>query len=313
MGIWHWILRVIDRDLKSAPDPSLAAKKTWRYLRLAMVAMVVGLGASILQDTWRSCWQGSISGYYYTPAQGFLVGALVTIGVCLFALKGSTDLEDFLLNLAGVCAPFVALVPTPNIGDCGTVYDGRNRAVNIANNVFALLVVLTIALAVVVVLEVVNQKRRREPVLQPVERWAFGIAAVAIVALWVLFYAARVWFALNVHNIAAIAMFFFIWLTVLVNARHLRVTRRADMRPVRRINRYTLIALLMLSVAVAHVIVASAMEWTHAVFSIEACLIILFAWFWTAQTFELWDEGLRPRTAEAEPPDAAVLAGALDG
>ena len=75
------------------------------------------------------CWQHSISAYYYTPVQLFLVGALVAIGISLIALKGSIELEDAVLNFAGILAPVVALVPTPNVGRCGSVLtDTTNRA-----------------------------------------------------------------------------------------------------------------------------------------------------------------------------------------
>ena len=87
------------------PDPPMAAVKTYRYLRLAMIALVVGLFACVLYEhskTRTGCWQTSISAYYYTPVQGFLVAALVTIGVSLVALRGNTDWEDVLLNMAGV-------------------------------------------------------------------------------------------------------------------------------------------------------------------------------------------------------------------
>jgi hypothetical protein len=286
MGIRSWA----DGKLEQAPPELLAAKKTWRYLRLAMVAMVIGLAASVLQATWASCWQESISAYYYTPAQGFLVGALVTIGVCLFVLKGSSDLEDLLLNLAGICAPFVALVPTPTIGDCGVVYDGTNRAVNIANNVFALLVLLTLALVAVAVMEVVTRIRKQERGLSSLERWGFGAAAVGLTVLWVVFSAAREWVALNMHNISAIAMFGFIWLTVLLNVRHLRGAETVRRRRSRAV--YTAIAVLMVVVAVANLI-ARVAGWPYAVISVEAGLITLFAVYWMTQTIELWDEGLR--------------------
>jgi hypothetical protein len=282
----------------TAPEPVLAAKKTWRYLRLAMVAMVVGLAASVLHATWTSCWQESISAYYYTPAQGFLVGALVTIGVCLFALKGSSDPEDLLLNLAGVCAPFVALVPTPTIGTCGTVYDGRNRAVNIANNVFALLVVLTLAVIAVVVLDMLNRKRRPAERLSTLEWWGFGGGTAALVVVWVLFYAAREWLALNMHNITAITMFFFIWLTVLLNARHLRGRQTPRQRRSRAV--YLTIGVLMALVAVGNLI-AGVAGWQYAVISVEAELIALFAVFWMTQTIELWDDGLRSPVPRATP------------
>ena len=283
--------RVGDHKCSLGDVVNLAAKKTWRYLRLAMVAMVVGLAASVLHATASSCWQESISAYYYTPAQGFLVGAIVTIGVCLFALKGNSDPEDLLLNLAGVCAPFVALVPTPAIGDCGTVYDGRNRAGNIANNVFALLVVLTLAVAAVAVLELLNRTRRPEERLSALEWWGVGTGTVALAAVWIIFYTAREWFALNMHNIAAIAMFVFIWLTVLLNARNLRGRQTRRQRRSRVV--YLAIAVLMAVVAVANGI-AGVAGWPYAVISVEAELIVLFAVFWTTQTIELWDDGLRP-------------------
>ena len=89
---------------------------TWRYLRLAIVVMVVALGASVLYEHARTgtrCWQPSISSYYYTAAQSAVVGALVAIGVCLICLRGNTDWEDILLNVAGACAPVAALSPPP--------------------------------------------------------------------------------------------------------------------------------------------------------------------------------------------------------
>ncbi len=282
---------------RSSSDPGLPAKKTWRYLRLAMVVMVIGLAASILfERSLTDCWQASISAYYYTPVQGFLVGALVTIGVCLFALKGNSDGEDLLLNLAGICAPFVALVPTPNPGACGSVlYDKANRDVNIDNNVFALLVVLSIALVAVAVLEIVNRVRDGESPPTPAEKIGFAVAAPALVLAWVLFYAADVWFKENIHNIAAISMFVFIWFNVLLNARQLgslpSTPRRRRSRAV-----YVLIGVLMPVVALANLVAALA-GWRYAVLSVEAGLIVLFAVFWLAQTVELWDDGLRP-----EPP-----------
>lgn len=66
----------------------------------------------VIERSRATCWGESISGYYYTPSRNVFVGALVVIGVSLIAIKGSTDREDVLLNLAGVLAPIVAFVPT---------------------------------------------------------------------------------------------------------------------------------------------------------------------------------------------------------
>src|SRR5205085_6408417 len=56
---------------------------------------------------------GSISAYYYTPVRGMFAGALLAIGACLVCIRGSTTVEDILLNVAGMLAPVVALIPTP--------------------------------------------------------------------------------------------------------------------------------------------------------------------------------------------------------
>src|SRR5690349_9423078 len=58
------------------------------------------------------CFQQSISAYQYTPVRGFFVGVTFALGICLICLRGSTEIEDALLNIAGMLAPVVALVPT---------------------------------------------------------------------------------------------------------------------------------------------------------------------------------------------------------
>ena len=52
--------------------------------------------------------------------QPVLVGVLVSMGVCLIALKGNTDGEDLLMNLAGMLAPVVAFVPLGGAETCSS-------------------------------------------------------------------------------------------------------------------------------------------------------------------------------------------------
>ena len=95
--------------------------KSYRYLRLVMVGLVVLLAASVLielQQTGFGCWRTSISSYYWTPVRGVFVGALVAIGTCLIVLKGNTPVEDVLLNVAGALAPIVAFVPILDPKEC---------------------------------------------------------------------------------------------------------------------------------------------------------------------------------------------------
>ena len=77
---------------------SQAAVKTYRYLRIAMVMVVIALAVSIAIERRdvgrllkRSCYQTSISAYYYTPVQAVFVAGLVVIGVCLIAVKATRD------------------------------------------------------------------------------------------------------------------------------------------------------------------------------------------------------------------------------
>ena len=98
------------------PSTGRPTTKTYLYLRVALLALAIFLGAALpieraFGDT---PWPGSISAYYYTPVQSVFVGTLVAMGLCLVAIKGR-DLarEDLMLNVAGMFAPVVALVPTP--------------------------------------------------------------------------------------------------------------------------------------------------------------------------------------------------------
>lgn len=285
------------------PDKAIAAVKSYRYLRLAMVGMVVGLGVSVAHEVERveDCWQTSLSGYYYTPVQNFFVGALVTIGVCLVALKGNTDLEDVLLNFAGICAPFVALVPTPHTGACGVVTGTLNRDLNVDNNVFALLVVIGAMLALLPILMWRSRKNRPEDlpptaveVLGYVESVMLFIAAVAVFSLQ------RDWFDEYGHPVAAISMFAFIFANVVVNAVNIYYERKGTDAAVGRLNRYTWIAIAMLVCALGNWAL-KAVGFGHWVLTIEASLIACFAVFWIFQTWELWDQGLRKKAAAESP------------
>ncbi|MEM8926415.1 MAG: hypothetical protein AAGD35_23160 [Actinomycetota bacterium] len=89
------------------------AVKTYRYLRIAIVGMVATVLIGILIDRLDTgVLLGSISAYYYTVAGPLFVGALIMIGVSLIVIRGETATEDVVLNLAGMLAPVVALVPT---------------------------------------------------------------------------------------------------------------------------------------------------------------------------------------------------------
>lgn len=284
-----------------APDPASEAVKTWRYLRLSMVALVIGLAASVLYEHWHTrtgCWQIALSAYYYTPVQSFLVGALVTIGVSLVAVKGNTDWEDLLLNLAGVAAPVVAFVPTPDPGTCGSVLTTTaNRDGNIANNVTALLVAGGLGLLTVGILAARGRWNPSARRLTGTARFGFAVTVVLYLATIAVFVLARRWFVDHGHDVAASAMFAFILLNACLNALNWR--RQPGGKPW-RVNWYAVVAVLMVAAAVAWTLVGLVGHWPYWIIGIESSLITLFAVFWVLQTIELWDHGLR-RTAAPLP------------
>lgn len=269
-------------------DHQQRAITTWQYLRLAIVVLVVGLGVSVGYERWKvpgDCFQTSISAYYYTPAHGYFVAALLAIGVSLFCLKGSTEAEDGLLNLAGMFSPIVALVPTPGYDQECTSAAGltQDLGAGVANNVTALIVVGSLAFAVILAMTL----RKLGDLPRTARRW-YGVAAVVWVAFAVVFFADRKFFVDVGHYSAAIPMFVCIVLVVFVNAwGYKRKTEAATAR-----NRYAAVGIAMIGCSLLAV-VAWRVHWSHTVIAIEGALIFLFAFFWVIQTFELRDEGLR--------------------
>lgn len=278
--------------------PALAAIKTYRYLRLALVGLVVLLFAALAVE-WlavgRECVQPTISAYWHTPVRGVFVGVLVTMGICLIALKGNTDAEDVLLNLAGILAPGVAFIPTPAFTACSStpaVTEDLGGAV--ANNMQALFV-LGIS-AAVVALVIAVRERGSAARLGPWERvgLALGFAATAGGAAW--FYLGRSSFLAHGHNLAAVPMFLAIVAVVWVNSRDVGevVEEHPALRAVR--GRYVptyrgISAAMLASLALA--VVGHLAGWTYALLTVEILLISLFGAFWVIQTRELWNQGLR--------------------
>jgi hypothetical protein len=260
-----------------------SAIKTYRYLRLAMVNVIFLLALSIAVEWWktgRRCFQTSISAYYYTPVQAVFVGALIAIGVCMFAIKGNTRWEDVLLNVGGMLAPAVAFVPTPGIGQCRSVQAGvPDSSANIANNMTALFIAGFAGLALGVSFLI----REKQP-LGP--SWiGSGVTFVILVGGFIWFLAGRHSFTKAAHYTAAFMLFGCVIAVVVINAR-----RSGSIRHTRL---YRVIAGAMLAALVIMLPLKWIADWDHAILWLEGTLIVLFAAFWIGQTNELWDVGLR--------------------
>jgi hypothetical protein len=337
MSLWGRFEKWAQRNVTAAQNTDLVVVKTTRYLRLGMIALVIGLGVSVLYEHAKTrpaggghCWQESISAYYYTPVQSFLVAALVAVGISLVALKGSTEFEDVALNFAGMFAPIVAFVPTPNVGNCGSVLtDKTNRGVNVGNNVAAMLIMAGAALIFLVVYWVwplVSRVRNGDATAANPGGSAGPAGTIDLVGFiatlvlygvgWWVFLAQRKWVLNNAHWFAAIAMFAFIFLAVLSNAVNFHFTRTAQVEIAKmsgeedkvkdphRVNRYGWVAWGMFLAVVVIVCLKKFARLDHATIWLETSMITLFAIFWVIQTHELWHSGLRSTSPPAVPNGA---------
>ena len=216
----------------------------------------------------------------------------------LIVYRGSNDTEDALLNLAGILAFVVAMVPTSRpVLLCGSVDLGIGNQ-SALRNVWAVVIALALSRAA-------SWWMYRRTGTAP-SRSALGTAAVwaqrVLLAVGLLaLILAPDWFRTNAHGIAAVAMFATIILTVVITAflvdggRHRLV--------------YQAIAAVMVLTLVAAVVLHLILDgFNHAVIVVEAALIVEFAVYWVVQTVELWGTATRVTlVARREPPSGRLL------
>lgn len=275
--------------------------RSYRYVRIAMVGLLVGLGVAVGFQSFRQ--RGlldSVSAYYYTPAQGMFVGALVGLGACMIALRGTTDLEDVLLNVGGMLAPVVAVVPTSRDDDYETALAACREGggplltaldcpsvqaladatkANVENNMVALLTIGGLGILATVAFAL---RDRRGAGPSPGRTAWIGMAVAAGVYLVTLlaFVVSLDWFVEHAHYIAAVGLLLCIFLVALVNRRRHREESGTD----RHADRYTLVAWAM--VIVALIGVPLWLAGIFALFWLEIVVALLFVVFWTVQTIE---------------------------
>ncbi len=97
---------IIDMQLAST-----STQRTYRYVRLGIIGAVAAIFVSLIAYGTTFGWPRSISALYYTPGATVFVGALFAVSLGLLALSGHS-VEQALLDLAGVVAPLIAIVPT---------------------------------------------------------------------------------------------------------------------------------------------------------------------------------------------------------
>ena len=140
--------------------------RTYRYLRIGMVGLVLLLAVSLLIDRVQSgTILGSISAYYYTPVHSIFVASLCATGAILVVYRGYSDTEDVILNAAGFLAFVVALVPiqlsNQDLEKARTVIVVTQSTV--LANLGALLILTAASMAVTLWLLLRHDPRRHQP------------------------------------------------------------------------------------------------------------------------------------------------------
>ncbi|MFF0372338.1 hypothetical protein [Micromonospora sp. NPDC005087] len=297
--------------------------KSYRYLRTAMVALLLGLGAAVMYHSLQAgAFLASVSAYYYTPAQAIFVGALIALGACMIALKGTNEVEDVFLNLGGMFAAVVAIVPTSRGSDYRTAVRACEQAdspaleeldcptvrtlaeatkANVENSTVALLFVGALALLAAILFY--SLKDRRTPGAK-FPRWAYAAALVVYGGSAGAFAASRAWFIDNAHYIAAVGLLACIIVVAVANALRRDQGRQETLNAVpgalaRSRDFYAWFARILLGAAAVGTLLWL-VDWI-SLFLLEIVVAAFFAVFWMVQTIERWRD--EPGPDGSDPGD----------
>jgi hypothetical protein len=277
-----------------------------------MIAAVILLATSIVIESFKAenavtgakwCLQNSISAYYFTPVRAIFVGSMFLVGLSLIAYKGHSVREDFLLNIAGMLAPVVAIVPTTAVGDCYSIEPDPQPLTadqslapwvqtNVDNNMDALFIVGFIGVLVGFIVWRMNlhdPKRRHE--VHPHTGAVLLATFVLLAGALLLKVFARDFFLANAHGKSAVLLFVFLWLAILAN---IQMHRKEEGRP--WATPYIVVAAFMVVG-----IPVSLFFGDHQLFVLEAWEITAFATYWIIQTVENWDDEKVIIRGQAEP------------
>ena len=160
-------------------------------IALPILVLVVG---GVLHDVWL---EPSISAYYHTKpkllwftTRDIFVGGLLAVAACLYLYKGFSNKENIALNLAGVFAALVALLPTA----AADQPRGLISTLHMASAVSFFLCIAYVSLARsgdTLPLVVSEHRRRRYERLYKSTGWAMIASPAAAVVLSLAFKSSR--------------------------------------------------------------------------------------------------------------------------
>jgi len=302
---------------------------TYRYLRIAMVAVLVMIAASVVIESVRSrCLLGSVSSYYFTPVRTIFVGALFAFGAALIAYKGHSDEEDSVLNLSGLMAFVVAIVPTVPDDSCqvsNSAIPAASRSIAVTNNILSLLVAGAVALLIgwafrsrakepasTVTTDRPESARRdaatgagvRRPVwIQSNWTWLRWVLWVVPVAEVVSFAAFPGFVEDRGHAISAVTMVVGLILVMFFNAWFSEVRREDEGGQYRR--RYQRLAVALILAVATTIALASFMGESLLILLLEFVILGIFVVYWLYQTAELWSAADSGHTPDSDAAPAA--------
>ena len=240
------------------------------------------------------------------------MGVLFATGFMLVAVRGRAGWENTLLDLAGMLLPVVAVIPAVGVPGSARLPGGGRATVEAYVPYVERSLTVVLVLGPVLLALAWWVARQEEPAAGVAPRIGVGVAtlawAAAASAAWDPF--TRGWHEVmfrHGHNVAAITAFGLMTVVAVINARASsgppRSTAAAQARMTvwfRRV--YAAVATWMAGVVVVAggIALRSALAGVAApvrlVFWVEVLLLIPFAIFWAAQTWEFWNRGL-PREA----------------
>lgn len=300
------------------PKPTPITLAIYRDVRVGMVILTLMVFlAVVIEQLASTCWQFTLSAYYYTSAHSILIAALLALGALFIMYKGSNDTEDVLLNLAGVSALMIAMVPQGRPAPlCGKNDLPAQFEPAIQPNVWTVVIALIVGWSTMAVLHWRKRTRHKKSPLGTVAVGLFWlIMAVGFIAL--VFFPNR--FYANIHGISGVLMLLSFIITVFCAAL---VVRQED--PVKSPHKdrykrcYWFIAGVMLVTLIAVVAVhLKHPGWQPIIILVESAVILEFAVYWAIQTWELWNSpdriGRLPDDVQRRLADKRANDGGLRG
>ncbi|MCP2366146.1 hypothetical protein BCL57_000288 [Agromyces flavus] len=288
---------------KLSPGETL---RTYRYARLSIIGAVLLLAIVLGIYVANEGMIESVSASYYTPARNVFVGVLFAVCLAFLAISGS-GAQHYLLNLAALMAPVVAVVPTPitsrellrlsglscDDGEVQCVRELVNQEVRMS--VSGLVVIGIIGLIAAVWISVAEGKPWRNALLE------YALPALAILAFGAWMMLDFTGFKKGAHVLAAVLFFLPIALIAAIHAVQISSEGGQGRRSVSKyVQGYAVIGFVIALdvIVMAGLLVADDWGLLDAqqmlgpwwVFVGEAIAIGAFGAFWLLRTIETWGE-----------------------